>query len=275
MDCYIINCSKKTDPTFKNGTQRLLDHDEMQNALKVGNNLAKKLEETGKKRVKVYSSDSNAASHFCSIIIPRLIANNLCTENDVEISGLFNDRNYGEISAYSREDISPIKVFGNKASSQILRANLNMKNEYGIETKKDYKNRVFDAVSKIVFENQKDDAVILVVGNEFISTCQKDESVHSMIYFGDEKYYVPRTTRSSFDCNSFDPTSLMNDSFVNLFSMQSTKQFPELKPERVLLEKPGVNSYGDVTPIYEKYAKAVAVKQIEKESEMMKNNQMQ
>ena len=109
------------------------------------------------------------------------------------------------------------------------------------------------------------------IGDDFIETCQKDPYIHSMIYFGDEKYHIPTIVArpDSFDRFGFDPFLLQirNDAFINANALESTKKFPELKFQKIVMEAPTVDEYGNSKPVYERYAKEKAKQELEIEKQ--------
>lgn len=267
MDCYIISGSEKNDVTFSRGRDRYLSPVQMQEVLHKTAKLANLLKANGAKKVRVYGSSETKSSHILSIVAPKLIGVGLLSEEDVFTDSSFNGREYGSLENFKRSSVKRIKALTDKPSANLLRANLNMDNDYGIEKKKDYKLRVFDAVTRVVMENTDNSPAILIVGDDFIKTCQKDPYIHSMIYFGDEKFYIPSIMRdpASFSHFGYDPLiiQLRNEAFINASALESTKEFPELSFQKTIFEAPRVDSLGNVSPVYEKYAKLKAKEELD------------
>lgn len=269
MNCYIISGSEKNDTTFSRGSRKYLTSEEMQEVLSNTTKLANLIRANGGKKVRLYGSNETKSTHILSIVAPKLISSGLLSEEDIFVDGMFNGREYGDITNCARDSVKKIKALKDRPSANLLRANLNLHNDCGIEKKKDYKLRVFDAMSRVVMESTDNAPAVLIVGDDFIETCQKDPYIHSMIYFGDEKYYIPKVMRQPVNFDRYDSmmTHMRNEAFINANALESTKKFPELKFQRVLMEAPKVDDYGKVMPIYEKYAKEKAKQEIEIEKQ--------
>lgn len=271
MNCYIISGSEKDDVTFSRGSHKYLTSEEMQEVLKNTTRLSNLLRADGVKKVRLYSSNETKSSHILSIVAPKLINLGLLSEEDILTDSMFNGREYGDLLHFQRSSVKKIKALRDKPSANLLRANLNLKNDYGIEKKNDYKVRAFDAMSRVVMESTDNAPAILIVGDDFIETCQKDPYIHSMIYFGDEKYHIPTIVArpDSFDRFGFDPFLLQirNDAFINANALESTKKFPELKFQKIVMEAPTVDEYGNSKPVYERYAKEKAKQELEIEKQ--------
>ncbi len=269
MDCYIISGSEKNDITFSRGSQKYLTQEQMRDISNKTIKLSNMLRASGVKKVRVYGSNESKSSHILSIVAPKLMSAGLLLEEDVFTDRMFNGREYGDLLNFRRSSVKKIKALIDKPSANLLRANLNMDNDYGIEKKRDYKLRVFDAITRVVMENTDNSPAILIVGDDFLETCQKDSYIHSMIYFGDEKFYLPKIVRESAGVShlEFNPflSQICNEAFITTNSLESTKKFPELSFQKIVMEAPRVDDYGNTKPVYEKYAKEKAKQEIEME----------
>lgn len=271
MNCYVMNISKMDDQTFSRGNDIALTKEEMYQVQRRAGALADKLKGNGVKKIKIYGSKEDRTAFIMSVIAPEFIKRGLIKEEEIVLSDAFNGRDYGLLARNAIGSVKKINALRDPKSAMMLRANLNLDNEFNIEKKKDFKNRVFDAMAGIVLENAENDPVILLASDEFISLCQKDKDIHSMIFFGDEKFYMPQPKDENYDKAYYDPfmSSVKACMILNQTSMKSERKFPELSLSEIKLETPGISSAG-ITPVYEKYARRNAYKKYEEESQMEK-----
>lgn len=269
MKCYIFNSSISP----KNSAvmiESMLSQKDMKKVQDEAKKLATELANSGAKKVKIYGSNSSESGHVVSILEPVLERSGLMLETDVSLSDNFRDRNYGSVYDHSPEKVGISKIFKSKEARSLLKSNLNMSNAHGIEKKGDYEARVFDAVEGVLRENTDDSVVILVVGDEFIRTCQKNEDIHSMFYFGDEHLIDPRLFRMRHYFNPYnsDMISACNDAMVNESTLRSRMQIPFLQSHEVVLEVPETDGLlTTVYPVYHKYAKIKLEKEIREREE--------
>lgn len=271
MNCYVMNISKMDDQTFYRGADTPLTMSEIQQAFKSSKALVNKFRNSGVKKIKIYGSGEDRTAFVMSMIASEFIRAGFIKDEDIILDSAFNGRDYGMIERNTRKSIKKINAIVDPRSEMMLRADLNLDNECNIEKKKDFRNRVFDAMAGIVMENTENVPVVLLVGDEFISACQKDKDIHSMMFFGDEKFYIPNPSSKSYDDFNRDPymTHVKSCMILNQSSMKSERKFPELSFSEVKLEAPEISSAG-ITPVYEKYARNNALRKIEEESQMGK-----
>ncbi len=134
------------------------------------------------------------------------------------------------------------------------------------ETKEEYTSRIFDAITEIIMTHENDDAVIVVAGEHLFKTCQKDEGLHTLMYFGDEfmvRPFSPFYTTNIFgDFANFDMSEL-----ISYHCLASKKEQKPLEFEKVVLEAPEIDAHGYVKPVYLKYAEQKLAEEIKAENE--------
>lgn len=250
MECYIINHSKPNEKTYSRNANDSVSVAELNSLEKNCEGFIKKLKFEGKNNIKFYCSTNVRAKNVLSVFSTKFFNNKLVAENGIIIDPIFNGRNYGELARKSPDD-----KISTKELLELAKANLNVSNKLGIEKKKDYENRVFDAMASIVMENEKNNnqVIVLIVNDEFIKTCQQNKDISSMFYFGDEAYWVPSTTKIFYNQYSHMLDFEHKQSYIDFVSKPSKKDFASLKPEKVILEKPQISSFNEVKPVYEKY----------------------
>ena len=148
-------------------------------------------------------------------------------------------------------------MFKSKEARSYLKSNLNLENSHGIEKKGDYEQRVFESIFSVIAGTPNETAVVLVVGDEFIKTCQKNPDIHSMMYFGDEHLIDPSLfrMRHHFMPYNSDMISSWNDVMVNESTLKSRMDIPYLGYAETIIEAPEVSSAtGHIQPVYLKYA---------------------
>ncbi len=269
MKCYIFNSSTSPESVAVN-IECMLDANQMQIVNKEAENLAKQMMSSGVKKVKIYGSNRSESTHAVSLIVPVLEKYGLISEDGVFLSADFKDRDYGRIYDHSKEEVGLSKVLFSKKARSYLKANMNLENAHGVEKKKDYETRVFDSIAYILENNAEDSAVILVVGDEFIKTCQRNEDIHSMFYFGDEHLIDPKLfgMRHYFSQYSNDIAAASNDAMINESTLKSRMQIPYLKSYEAVLEVPETSGFSSfIYPVYHKYAHMKLMQEIKEREE--------
>jgi len=136
-----------------------------------------------------------------------------------------------------------------------------------LERKEEYTSRVFDAITETIMTHDNDDVVVIVAGEHLFRTCQKDEGLHTLMYFGDEfmiKPFSPFYTTDIFsDFAHFDMSEL-----ISYHCLESKKEQKPFEFEKVILEAPEIDAQGYVKPVYLKYAE----QKLAKEAEAKKDN---
>lgn len=250
MECYIIKHNKSDEKNPSYGANNAISVAEIEKLEKNCEALIKKLKFEGKSDIKFYGSTNVRARNILSVFSTRFLNEKIVAENGITTDPVFNDRNFGELSKKT-----PDEKLSAKERFALIKADLNLNNSAGIEKKVDFENRVFDALASIVMENgdRKNQVVILIVGDDFIKACQKNKDIASMVYFGDEAYYVPKTTTMFYKDYLQLSTNEHERTYVDFISKPSKKEFVSLKPERVVLEKPQITPYNEVRSVSDKY----------------------
>lgn len=265
MKCYIFNgdVSRESSAVM---VRKMLSEAQMKKVFEKSKKLAQKLADDGAKNVRIYGSNESESSHIVSILTPVLESKGLMSEEDVFLSDDFKGRNYGKVYDHSKEKVGVSKIFKSAEARSLLKSNLNLENAHGIEKKCDFEQRVFEDIFRIIAENPSDSTIVLVVGEEFIKACQKNEDIHSMIYFGDEHIIDPSLfrMRHHFTPYNVDMVSVCNDAMVNESTLKSRMDIPYLGYSEAIFEAPEVSeTLGYIQPVYQKYAKIKLAKELE------------
>lgn len=195
------------------------------------------------------------------------------------IAGELKNKN-GRVSIISEDDMSSLEVaLVAKQSLDVpdnrvfVDGRLNARKGVGgfafgkkSEKKEEYTSRIFDAITEIIMTHENDDAVIVVAGEHLFKTCQKDDSLHTLMYFGDEYLLNPlKTLAQSLAFNNY-ASSGIND-FITCHGLTSRKEQKPFEFEKVILEAPQIDKQGCVKPVYIKYAEQKLIKEIEAEEQ--------
>lgn len=256
MKCYIFNSDIGRETSVAM-IKPMLDEKNMKIVGEKARQLAAELEKSGAKSVRIYGSNESTSNHIVSILVPVFEKQGLMQETDAFLSDDFAGRDYGKVQNHSRERVGISKVFKSKEARSYLKSNLNLENSHGIEKKGDYEQRVFESIFSVIAGTPNETAVVLVVGDEFIKTCQKNPDIHSMMYFGDEHLIDPSLfrMRHHFMPYNSDMISSWNDVMVNESTLKSRMDIPYLGYAETIIEAPEVSSAtGYIQPVYLKYA---------------------
>lgn len=276
MKCYIFNSSTSPENAAVK-IESMLDAKQMEKVSEEAQKLASSLIANGVKKVKIYGSNRSESNHAVSLLVPVLEKYGLMSEEDVFLSADFRDRDYGRVYDHSKQKIGLQNVLKSKEARSYLKANINLENAHGIEKKGDFTERVFDSIASVLERNAEDATVILVVGDEFIKTCQKNEDIHSMFYFGDEHLIDPRLFRMRhfFSPYNADMVAATNDAMINDSTLRSRMQLPYLSVHEAILEVPKTDGFSSsIEPVYHKYARIKLAEEIkERDSEAAQASQ--
>ena len=188
----------------------------------------------------------------------------------------FCDRNTSsaEIVLYICKYLSKYKMFSNDSVN--IDNRLNSKNQNKFLSSKEYENLgnynedAFNFITERIFEGDEQDSIVVVTaGDEFFKTCQKDENIHSLIYFGDEFLIDPKLFRNYNIRGVGDliiNASIDEACFVD--TLRSKLKLQNFVPHIIKIEKPKISKYtGMVEPVYLKYAKEKLEKEKNKQTE--------
>lgn len=219
MNCYFFRNDKKSNNNAFD--YESISYDERIKIYTAAKELKNQLDNIKKGRVFVVCDD-NITSLETSIIIDKAL--------DFRNSDVFVDERLNEIK--TKDSIA----FGER-----------------IETKAEYKERVFNAMAENIMSHANEDIVIFVSGEHLFKLCQKDEDIHSLMYFGDEFLHRPISLAEKIVLNDY-----ISDEINNLIIMSCLESKKQQKPynfEKVVLETPAIDKNGQITPVYLKYAK--------------------
>lgn len=142
-------------------------------------------------KIYLYSSDESDAIATSNIIARKLkMIGKRIKQKNISFDRALNGRNYGDLENFDDVEIKkPINII--KHPKQILSfalSQLGFDNALKIETKKAFADRVFSAIYQIVLNHEENNDIILISApKDVYEIMQKDDGIHSMCFFGNEK----------------------------------------------------------------------------------------
>lgn len=143
------------------------------------------------KKTYLYSADDGKSIATTQIISHALKkVNKKIKSNNIIFDSSLNGRNLGDVENLDEANIKkPLNII--KHPKQVLSftlSELGFNNALKIETKKAFADRVFASIYQMVLNHEKNnDLIIISAPSDVYEIMQKDEGIHSMSYFGNEK----------------------------------------------------------------------------------------
>ena len=238
MNCYLI----KQDIFNKNGFKSVGLNSNQKIILENAKNLSNELSDV-KGTIKFYCEDKIESVEVMLLFKQILAQKHMILDENIIIDSKLNER-----------EIKSENLFLDK------------------EKKIDFKNRVFDAIAEIIMSSNEEDIIVLVVGDQVIDLMQRDEDIHALTYFGDERIPDFRSVfidQMIINGYGFDTRSMIDSPMLRDFS--SHKKIESIMPTKITLEQPIFENSGIIKPVYIKYAEQEAHKKtLKKETQPLK-----